>query len=100
MDYFVLVMIGLVMGVFGGLLGIGGSAVMIPAMIIFFKGNQHLYQSSAMICNFFVAVSAAAAETGKGYETLTNVGLEKTNSIGLNMPALIGTSGKVCIIKV
>lgn len=59
MNYLILVVIGIVMGLFGGLLGIGGSVVMIPAMIIFFKGNQHLYQASAMICNFFVAISAA-----------------------------------------
>lgn len=59
MDYLILAAIGLVMGLFGGLLGIGGSVVMIPAMVIFFKGSQHLYQASAMICNFFVAISAA-----------------------------------------
>ncbi len=48
------------MGLFGGLLGIGGSVVMIPAMVVFFGPNQHLYQASAMICNFFVAISSAA----------------------------------------
>jgi len=58
MDYLTLVLIGIVMGLFGGLLGIGGSVVMIPAMVIFFGPNQHLYQASAMICNFFVAASA------------------------------------------
>lgn len=59
MDYLIYAGIGLVMGLFGGLLGIGGSVVMIPAMVIIFKGNQHLYQAAAMICNFFVAISAA-----------------------------------------
>ena len=58
MDYIIYATIGLVMGLFGGLLGIGGSVVMIPAMMIFFKPNQHLYQAAAMICNFFVAFSA------------------------------------------
>ena len=58
MEYLILVLIGLVMGLFGGFLGIGGSIVMIPAMMIFFKGEQHLYQAAAMICNFFVSVSA------------------------------------------
>ena len=63
MDYFVLAAIGIVMGLFGGLLGIGGSVVMIPAMVMAFgtgeQGHkQHLYQAAAMICNFFVAVSA------------------------------------------
>jgi len=59
MDYLILLAIGAVMGLFGGLLGIGGSVVMIPAMVIFFGPNQHLYQAAAMICNFFVAASAA-----------------------------------------
>ena len=48
MDYLVLVIIGIVMGLFGGLLGIGGSVSMIPAMVIFFKGDQHLYQAAAV----------------------------------------------------
>jgi len=47
------------MGLFGGLLGIGGSVIMIPALVFAFGENQHLYQASAMICNFFVATSAA-----------------------------------------
>ena len=58
MDYAALVLIGLVMGLFGGLLGIGGSVVMIPAMAMVFGENQHLYQAAAMICNFFVSISA------------------------------------------
>ena len=60
-DIVTYILIGLSMGAAGGLLGIGGSVVMIPAMFFVFGENQHLYQASAMICNFFVAVSAAAA---------------------------------------
>lgn len=59
MDYLVLAAIGIVMGLFGGLLGIGGSIVMIPALVLAFGENQHLYQASAMICNFFVGTAAA-----------------------------------------
>ncbi len=58
MDYFILAVIGVLMGLFGGLLGIGGSVVMIPALVFAFGENQHLYQASAMICNFFVGASA------------------------------------------
>ncbi len=47
------------MGLFGGLLGIGGALVMIPAMVLFFGENQHLYQASAMTCTFFVAIAAS-----------------------------------------
>ena len=61
MDYLTLSIIGLVMGCFGGLLGIGGSTIMIPAMMMAFGSNQHLYQAAAMLCNFFVAVAAVAA---------------------------------------
>jgi uncharacterized membrane protein YfcA len=56
-----LLSIGLVMGLFGGLLGLGGSSIMIPAMVLVFGENQHLYQGSAMICNFLVGISSLAA---------------------------------------
>lgn len=58
MDYFILAVIGIVMGLFGGLLGVGGSVIMIPALVFGFGENQHLYQASAMICNFFVGTTA------------------------------------------
>ncbi len=61
MDFAVLFIIGLVMGLFGGMLGIGGSIIMIPAMTLLYDENQHLYQASAMICNFFVSASALFA---------------------------------------
>lgn len=64
----VLVIIGLFAGVCGGMLGVGGSIVMIPVMTEVLGPNQHLYQATAMIVNFFVAVPAAwqhrQAETG------------------------------------
>lgn len=63
MNYLILATIGIMMGLCGGFLGIGGSVVMIPAMVLAFGlgkdgENQHLYQASAMICNFFVSVPA------------------------------------------
>lgn len=64
MEYLILAGIGIVMGLFGGLLGIGGSIVMIPAMVLVFGlggEKQHLYQAAAMICNFFVAGAATIA---------------------------------------
>lgn len=58
-----LILIGLIAGSLGGLLGIGGSIVMIPAMAIMFHtrawGDQHLYQAAAMAVNVAVAVPAA-----------------------------------------
>ncbi|AQT68353.1 Sulfite exporter TauE/SafE [Anaerohalosphaera lusitana] len=61
MDFVSLIIIGLVTGVFGGLLGIGGSMIMIPALAFVFGENQHLYQAAAMITNFFVSTSSLIA---------------------------------------
>jgi len=57
-DLIGLAIIGLFAGVIGGMLGVGGSIVMIPAMTEVFGPNQHLYQAAAMIVNFFVVVPA------------------------------------------
>ncbi len=52
--------IGFVAGVLGGLLGIGGSIIIIPLLTIAY-GNpyQHLYQAAAMIGNVAIAIPAA-----------------------------------------
>jgi uncharacterized membrane protein YfcA len=53
-----LTLIGLATGLVGGMLGVGGSIVMIPAMTEVLGPDQHLYQAAAMIVNFFVVVPA------------------------------------------
>ena len=50
--------VGLVAGGLGGLLGIGGSIIIIPAMTLLFSKDIHLAQGAAMIVNVFVAVPA------------------------------------------
>ncbi|MCH8251535.1 MAG: sulfite exporter TauE/SafE family protein [Planctomycetes bacterium] len=54
----VLVIIGLIAGLTGGMLGVGGSIVMIPAMTELLGPDQHLYQAAAMIVNLFVVIPA------------------------------------------
>jgi len=58
MEVVALIVIGLFAGFVGGLLGVGGSIVMIPAMTELLGPDQHLYQAAAMIVNFFVVVPA------------------------------------------
>ena len=58
MDNIWLALIGVVAGLAGGLLGIGGSIVMIPGMNQLFGLQQHLHQAVALIVNFFVVVPA------------------------------------------
>ena len=62
--YVAIAALGLGAGVLGGMLGVGGSTVMIPGLVFLFgqtryEGfNQHLYQASAMIVTVFVSVPA------------------------------------------
>lgn len=57
--YGLMLLIGLFAGITGGMLGVGGSIVMIPALTELLGPDQHLYQSAAMIVNFFVVLPAA-----------------------------------------
>lgn len=58
-DLLIIALIGLTAGLLGGMLGIGGSIVMIPAMSVVFGYNQHLYQAAAMVANVAVSLPAA-----------------------------------------
>ena len=59
LNFLVLAGIGAVAGLLGGLLGVGGSIIMIPALTIAFGPDQQLYQAAAMIANVGIAVPAA-----------------------------------------
>lgn len=65
MEYVLLIVIGLMAGTLGGLLGVGGSVIMIPAMVWIFSifsgapENIHQYQAAAMIVNFLLIGPAA-----------------------------------------
>lgn len=51
--------LGLLAGVLGGMLGVGGSVVMIPGLVWIFGSDQHVYQGAAMIANVAVSIPAA-----------------------------------------
>lgn len=56
-----IVLIGMVAGTLGGMLGVGGSMIVIPSLALLFGTgpNQHLYQAAAMTANLAVAIPAA-----------------------------------------
>lgn len=58
--------IALVGGTLGGLLGLGGSVFIIPALTFVFGANHHLYQASALVANVFVAAAATRKHRGRG----------------------------------
>ena len=53
-----LLMLGFFAGAIGGLVGLGGSIVIIPVLTLLLHRDQHLSQAAAMIVNVFVAVPA------------------------------------------
>jgi uncharacterized protein len=66
-------LVGLVAGLVGGLLGLGGSVIIIPALIFYFSHTgrytgsaQHLIQAAAMICNIFIAAPSSFAHARAG----------------------------------
>jgi len=45
---FILILIGMVAGIFGGIFGVGGAIVMIPAMVYFLGVDQHTAQGTSL----------------------------------------------------
>ncbi len=62
--YALILALGLLAGALGGMLGVGGSVVIIPGLAILFslsdsaEPNQHLFQAAAMIVNVVVSIPA------------------------------------------
>ncbi len=53
-----LLVLGLLAGAIGGLVGVGGSIVIIPVLTLLMGRDQHLSQAAAMIINVLVAAAA------------------------------------------
>ena len=53
-----LLALGLLAGAVGGLVGVGGSVVIIPALTLLLHTNQHLSQAVAMIINVLIPASS------------------------------------------
>ncbi len=51
--------VGFIAGTLGGMLGVGGSTIIIPGLTLIMGYNQHLYQAAAMAANVAVSVPAA-----------------------------------------
>jgi len=73
MDLLLEALVGLAAGLVGGLLGLGGSIVVIPVLIVYFShtgrnpgSTQHLLPAAAMICNVFVAAPSSLAHWRAG----------------------------------
>ena len=59
-------LIGLVAGIFGGLVGLGGGVVMIPLMVRFFRFTQHQAHGTSLMALVFTGLSGALTYWLKG----------------------------------
>jgi uncharacterized protein len=59
-------LIGLLAGLFGGLVGLGGGAVMIPLMVRFFKFSQHQAHGTSLMALVFTGLAGAITYSTKG----------------------------------
>jgi uncharacterized membrane protein YfcA len=71
-EFLMRMLVGLVAGCVGGLAGLGGSIIMIPALAMFWgykdedaKNEHHLYMAAAMCVNVIVALSSTLLHTKK-----------------------------------
>jgi uncharacterized membrane protein YfcA len=59
-------LVGLIAGLFGGLVGLGGGVIMIPLMIWFFRFNQHQAHGTSLMALVFTGISGAITYYMKG----------------------------------
>lgn len=65
-DIFAAIAIGLIGGFAGGLLGIGGGAVYVPAMVILLDEDQHLAQGASLAAIIATGVVAGVTHWRRG----------------------------------
>jgi len=64
-------LIGLVAGIFGGLVGLGGGVIMIPLMVGVLKLTQHQAHGTSLVALVFTGVAGAITYATKGSVDLT-----------------------------
>jgi uncharacterized protein len=64
-------LIGLLAGVFGGLVGLGGGVIMIPFMVGVLKMDQHRAHGTSLVALVFTGISGAVAYGMKGTVDVT-----------------------------
>jgi len=66
-DIVTALLIGLAGGTFGGLLGIGGGTLFVPALVLILGQEQHTAQGISLVVIIPTAMSATAANLKRGY---------------------------------
>ncbi len=100
--------LGLLAGILGGLLGVGGSVIMIPGLAMILGPEQHLYQAAAMIANVLVSLPAARRHHKAGathwpvlkWMVPTAVAFVLLGVVVSNLPVFEGSAGGIWLGRI
>jgi len=88
MNIILYLLLGLITGTLSGLFGIGGAVIIIPALVLLFKFNQHMAQGTTLALMVPpIGLLAAWTYFNKGYVDLKIAGLI---CLGFFLGGLIG----------
>ncbi|MBL4697643.1 MAG: sulfite exporter TauE/SafE family protein [Phycisphaerales bacterium] len=95
------VLLGLIAGCVGGLAGLGGSIIMIPALAMFWgyddeeRSKHHIYMAAAMTVNVVVALSSSILHAKKGAARRdVLVALIPSMAVGMILGVLLSSGSK------
>lgn len=92
---------GIIAGSFGGLLGLGGAVIMVPALTLFFGLPIHLAIAISLISNIFVSITAVLRYQRKGFLHKKTVMIMNIGSIaGIITGTIIASVSPAGTIKV
>lgn len=96
LESLLLVPIGVLVGVFSALFGVGGGILMVPVLVMTFGFDQHLAQGTSLAVIVPTAVAGAAAHRRRGFLDLRSaalLGLGGVLGVVVGARVALGTSG-------
>ncbi len=94
-SHWIILGIGLVSGLFGGLLGVGGGVIMVPAMVFFLRFDQKRAHGTSLMCVLMLAASGLIVYAKNGSVDLP---FAMVVAVGGVLGALIGAR-VACVMK-
>ena len=85
LEWLALVPIGVLVGAFSALFGVGGGVVIVPALVMGFGFDQHLAQGTSLAVIVPTAVAGAVAHRKRGF-------------LDLRLAALMGAGGAAGVL--
>jgi uncharacterized membrane protein YfcA len=100
-DIILFLLTGFLAGAFGGLLGLGGAIILVPALTLGFGLPVHMAIAVSLVSNIFVSATSAIGYARKGLIHRKTVMIMNAGSIaGIAIGTLVATRSPADVIKV